>query len=55
MVPMNFSRKTMKSTIGVTLISLCLIASGQLRGEERFSISDGKTEAAVDAGVASSR
>lgn len=40
----------MKNTVCVTLISLCLIANGQLRGEERLSIRDGKTEAAVDAG-----
>lgn len=39
----------MSKTICVVLFSFCLIFGAELRGEETFSISDGKTEAAVDA------
>jgi len=39
----------MRKTICVVLFSFCLISIAELRGEETLSISDGKTEAAVDA------
>ncbi len=40
----------MRNTICAALCSFCLIFVAELRGEETFTISDGKTSVAVDAG-----
>ena len=42
-------RRIIRKAIHLVLFSFCLISIAELRGEETFSVSDGKTEAAVDA------